>query len=102
MKKSAFVIYYHRHNFYSLNAIAGALETDDIFENIDFFFISSKDELIVTIETLINNYIKVVVAISFTTVQLFEIIELMGILKNKRFFFYDEISFPRHISKPFL
>ncbi|MFX1426169.1 MAG: TIGR04013 family B12-binding domain/radical SAM domain-containing protein [Promethearchaeota archaeon] len=83
MKKSAFVIYYHRHNFYSLNAIAGALETNDIFEKLDFYFISSKDELIKTIQNVNKIYNRVVVAISFTTVQIFEIIDIMGRLKHK-------------------
>ncbi|MHA2393011.1 MAG: TIGR04013 family B12-binding domain/radical SAM domain-containing protein [Promethearchaeota archaeon] len=84
MNEIAFVVYYNKHNFYSLNAIAGALETDNIFEILDFYFVRSKDELVGTIEKIINNYIKVIVAISFFTTQLFETQDLVKEL-NRHF-----------------
>lgn len=83
MKKIAFVIYYHRQNFYSLNAIVGALETDKIFESIDFYFSSSKDKLLVIIKELIDSYDKILVGISFFTSQLFETHDLVQKIKNK-------------------
>lgn len=83
LKKVAFVVYYHRHNFYSLNAIVGALEVDKIFENIDFYFLSSKDILIETLEELVKSNSRIFIAISFTTIQLFEIRELVALLKHK-------------------
>ena len=83
MKKTAFVIYYHRQNFYSLNAIAGALETDKIFESIDFYFSSSKDNLLEIIKDLVDSYDKILVGISFFTSQLFETHDLVQKIKNK-------------------
>ena len=56
MEKIAFVIYYHKHNFYSLNVIAGALETDEIFESIDFYFSRSLSELLKTLEEIVKKY----------------------------------------------
>lgn len=83
MKKIAFLVYYHKQNFYSLNAIAGALETDDIFESIDFYFVRTLDKLLVTLEEVIKTYDKIVIGISFSTIQLFETYELVQRLKNR-------------------
>lgn len=83
MKELAFVIYYHKHNFYSLNAIAGALEIDDIFKRIKFYFVRGREDLVNTLENTINNYDKIIVAISFFTTQLFEIQELVKLIKRR-------------------
>lgn len=83
LKKVAFVVYYHKHNFYGLNAIIASLETDEIFESIDFYFPRSKDNLIETLENKVKIYDKIVVGISFYTTQLFEIHKLVQILKSK-------------------
>ncbi len=83
MKEIAYIIYYHKHNFYSLNAIAGALETDKIFESIDFYFIPSQDNLIVTLKEVTKKYNKIIVGISFYTTQLFETHNLIQIIKRK-------------------
>ena len=77
------MIYYHKYNFYSLNAIAGALETDNVFEKLEFFFIKSKDELIKTLELLVKAYDKIIIAISFFTTQLFETYDLVKLLKHR-------------------
>ena len=83
MKKNAFVFYYHKKNFFSLNAIAAALETDKIFESIDFYFSTTKNKLMKTLEELVKSYKKVIVGISFFTSQLFDIHELVQIIRNK-------------------
>jgi len=83
LKKIGFLIYYHKQNFYSLNAIAGALETDEVFDSIDFYFIKSQDKLIRTIIETIKIYDKLVVGISFSTIQLFETYDLVQRLKNR-------------------
>ncbi|MFX1419883.1 MAG: TIGR04013 family B12-binding domain/radical SAM domain-containing protein [Promethearchaeota archaeon] len=83
MKKNAFVIYYYKYNFYSLNAIVGAIETDTIFESIDFFFLKSKNKLIENLEDLAKRYNKIVLAISFFTTQLFEIRDLIKFLRQR-------------------
>ncbi|MFX0104659.1 MAG: TIGR04013 family B12-binding domain/radical SAM domain-containing protein [Candidatus Hodarchaeota archaeon] len=82
MKEIAFLVYYNKHNFYSLNAILGSLETDEIFESIDFYFARTKYTLIQILENKLKNYNKIVVGISFFTTQLFETYDLVKILKR--------------------
>ncbi len=83
MEKIAFVFFYHKHNFFSLNAIAGALETDKIFKSIDFYFSRSRKEIMKTLEELVKSYRKLVIGISFFTSQLFDIHDLVQIIKSK-------------------
>lgn len=72
-KKIAFLVFYHKYNKFSFNALVGALETNEIINHIDIYFISTKDELLNTIITTMDNYLQVVVGISFFTTQLWEI-----------------------------
>jgi len=83
LKNIAYISYYHRDNFYSLNAIAGALETDEIFESIDFYFVPSRNKLIDTLEEVVRKYNKTIVGISFYTTQLFETQDLIQTIKRK-------------------
>ena len=69
----AFIVYYHKYNKFSFNALIGALETSEIFKKIDIYFISTNEELLNTIITTMDNYLEVVVGISFFTTQLWEI-----------------------------
>jgi B12-binding domain/radical SAM domain protein len=97
LDKIAFVIYYHKHNFYSLNAIVGALESQQIYEKIEFFFIGLKDELVDSLEKLEKKYNKIVLAISFFTTQLFDIRALVRTIKyrfNNRVFIIAGGSHP--------
>ncbi|MFW9823263.1 MAG: TIGR04013 family B12-binding domain/radical SAM domain-containing protein [Candidatus Thorarchaeota archaeon] len=83
MKRIIVVFYYHRYNFYSLNAIAGALETDEISESIDFYYSNSLDELIEILKELVKSPVNTVIAISFFTTQLFETYDLVKKIKSK-------------------
>ena len=83
-EKIAFIVFYHKNNKFSFNALIGALETNDIDNYIDIFFILNKEELLNIIKTTIDNYLKVVVGISFFTTQLWEIKNL--IFKEKKKF----------------
>ncbi len=83
MQKIAFIVYYHKNNFYSLNAILGALETDQIFENLAFFFVRENEDVIEKVEKLVIKYPKVVIAISFFTTQMFVTQELVKKLKYR-------------------
>ncbi|MFW9881923.1 MAG: cobalamin-dependent protein, partial [Candidatus Thorarchaeota archaeon] len=83
MQKIAFLIYYNKQNFYSLNAIAGALETDAIFEDLDIYFMSSKVEFLAVLEKISKQYEKIIAAISFFTTQLFETHNLVKTIKNR-------------------
>ncbi|MHA1292251.1 MAG: TIGR04013 family B12-binding domain/radical SAM domain-containing protein [Promethearchaeota archaeon] len=82
-KKIAFVIYYHKSNRYSFNALVGALETNEIFENINIFFMPNKERLIEQLNSIIKNYNTVIIGVSFFTTQLWEIYRLVKILKLK-------------------
>ena len=66
-----------------MNSIAGALEIDKIFDSLDFYFLSSRQKLIDSLKELVKSYNKVIIAISFTTIQLFEIRELVELLHRK-------------------
>jgi len=83
LRRIAFVVYYHKQNFFSLNAIAGAIETDKIFESIDFHFSKSRKEIMRTLEELVKSYDKIIVGISFFTSQLVETHELVQIIRGK-------------------
>ena len=83
MEKVAFLVYYHKHNFFSLNAIVGSLEKEEIFVNIDFHFAKSRDELLKTLEELLKTYSKIVTGISFYTTQIFTTYDLIQDLRDK-------------------
>jgi B12-binding domain/radical SAM domain protein len=79
----AFLVYYHRYNFFSLNAIVASLEREEIFANVDFYFSKARNELINTIEELLKTYHKIVIGISFYTTQIFDIYSLVQHLRDK-------------------
>ena len=78
-KDITFVAYYHKNNKYSFNALIGALETLEGFDDLDIHFIRSKEALLDSLKNLIERYEKVVLGISFFTTQLWEI---YGLIKN--------------------
>ena len=82
-KNIAFVVYYHKNNKYSFNALIGALESDDIIYDIDIFFIKTKESLITILRDLIRKYEKVILGVSFLTTQLWEINGLIKTLIKK-------------------
>jgi len=61
----------------------GALETDEVFESIDFYFIPTRDKLKESIEEVTKKYNKIMVGISFYTTQLFETQDLVRIIKRR-------------------
>lgn len=81
-KKIAFIVFYHKNNKFSFNALIGALETNDIYNNIDIYFIPNKESLWNIIKTTIDNYSKVVVGFSFFTTQLWEIENIISEAKK--------------------
>ena len=82
-KELAFVVYYHNDNKYSFNALIGALETDTIIEKIDIYLISDKEKIITDLKEIFQIYKKIVIGISFFTTQLWDVFELIKILKKK-------------------
>ncbi|MFX0005172.1 MAG: TIGR04013 family B12-binding domain/radical SAM domain-containing protein [Promethearchaeota archaeon] len=82
-KDVAFVVYYHKNNIYSINAIIGALETDEFFDNFKIYLIPKKQDLIRGLEKIIKNHDLVIIGFSFFTSQLWEIYHLISELKHK-------------------
>jgi len=82
-KKIAFVIYYNKDNIYSLNSIVAALETGEYFEDIEFYFILKKKDLIQNLQNIIEKHDNTMVGISFFTTQLFDTYDLIRSLKSK-------------------
>jgi len=83
IKDSALVVYYNKNNIYSINALIGALETDDYFNDINIYFISKKDKLIEDLKDIIKKHKLVILGISFFTTQLWDINDLITTLKLK-------------------
>lgn len=82
-KEIAFIIYYHKDNKYSFNALIGALETDEIIDKIEIYYIKDKDILINNVKNLLLNYKNVIIGISFFTTQLWDVYGLIKILKKE-------------------
>lgn len=83
IKDTALVVYYYKNNIYSINALIGALETDEYFDDINIYFINKKDKLITDLKNIIKTHKLVIVGISFFTTQLWDIYDLISTLKNK-------------------
>jgi len=82
-KKIAFVIFYQKKNIYSFNALIGALETVEELDDINFYFIRGFENLDTELERICENHQKVVLGISFFTTQLWEINDLIKLLRVK-------------------
>ena len=82
-KRIALVVYYHKTNKYSFNALIGALETDSVIKYLDIYFIRDEDELLEQIEGIISGSDKVLMAFSFFTTQLWEINDLITLIREK-------------------
>ncbi|MFX1379255.1 MAG: TIGR04013 family B12-binding domain/radical SAM domain-containing protein [Promethearchaeota archaeon] len=82
-KDIAIVVYYHKNNIYSFNAIIGALETDNYFDEFKIYFIKTKEELFYGLEDIIKNHKLVIIGFSFFTTQLWEIYKLVSVLRKK-------------------
>ena len=80
-KNTALIIYYNKPNKYSFNALVGALETEEYFDDLKIYFIRREGELISKLENISKMHEKIVVAISFFTTQLWD---TYRIIKNLR------------------
>ena len=83
MKDIALVVYYHKNNKFSFNALIGALDSLERFNDLKIVFFSSKNDLIQGINDIIGKYEKVILGISFFTTQIWEIHELITTLRRK-------------------
>ena len=83
LEKIAFVVFYQKNNIYSFNALIGAVETVEELDEIKFYFIRGAENLVNKLESICDNHQKVVLGISFFTPQLWEINDLLKLLRNK-------------------
>ena len=82
-EKIALVVFYQKKNIYSFNALIGALETVEELVDIKFYFIRGSENLENEIDRICENHQKVVLGISFFTTQLWEINDLLKLLRDK-------------------
>ncbi|XRO75501.1 TIGR04013 family B12-binding domain/radical SAM domain-containing protein [Methanocaldococcus sp. 28A] len=80
-KNTALVVYYTKLHKNSFNALIGALEVDEYFDNFSIYFANKKD--IFNLERVLKNYDKIIIAISFFTTELWKTFELINELKAK-------------------
>ncbi|MCQ6254316.1 TIGR04013 family B12-binding domain/radical SAM domain-containing protein [Methanocaldococcus sp.] len=85
-ENTALVVYYTKQHKNSFNALIGALEVNEYFDNFPIYFANKKD--IYNLERILKRYDKVIIAISFFTTELWKTYELMKKLKIK----YKEYS----------
>ncbi len=81
-KKVVFVVYYHKNNKYSFNALIGALETEESLRDLDVYLLKNKESLYDGLKEITKRYKKIVIGISFFTTQLWETSDLITKLKK--------------------
>ena len=90
-KKIILICYYTKKNKYSFNALAGAIEINKELQDLKILFPVDKDDLISSISNSLGQYEKVIVGISFTSNQLWDIqdtlLELRRRFNKKPLFF---------------
>lgn len=80
-RDTALILYYNKQNKYSFNALVGAIETENCFDDLKIYFIRRENELITELRNIIKRHEKTVVGISFFTTQLWD---TYGIIKELR------------------
>lgn len=82
-KDTALIFYYNKQNKYGFNALVGALETEEYFDNLEVYFITHEKELISELENIIKKHEKVIVGISFFTTQLWDAYRIVNRLRER-------------------
>jgi hypothetical protein len=83
-KDTALVLYYNKQNKYSFNALVGAIETKEYFDDLKIYFIMHENELITELQNIISGrHKKTIVGISFSTTQLWDIYRIIKKLGEK-------------------
>ncbi|MBN1215382.1 MAG: TIGR04013 family B12-binding domain/radical SAM domain-containing protein [Candidatus Lokiarchaeota archaeon] len=78
-----FIVYYHKKNIFSLNAIVAALETNEQLNNITIIFLKNEGELFERIPIILEKYEFVIIGFSFFTVQRWNISNIIKKLRIK-------------------
>ncbi|MFX0026764.1 MAG: TIGR04013 family B12-binding domain/radical SAM domain-containing protein [Candidatus Hermodarchaeota archaeon] len=82
-RRIALVAFYQKQNIYSFNALIGAIETEELLNDIKIHFIRGYDNLIDELKKIIARNDRIIVGISFFTTQLWEIKDLIKDLRRK-------------------
>jgi len=82
-RRIAFVAFYQKQNIFSFNALVGAIETEELLNDIKIHFIRGYDNLIDELNKITHSNDRVIVGISFFTTQLWEIKDLIKDLRRK-------------------
>ncbi|MEW6608903.1 MAG: TIGR04013 family B12-binding domain/radical SAM domain-containing protein [bacterium] len=84
MKKDmALILYYNKQNKYSFNALVGALETEEYFDDLKVYFINRENELTLELENIIKKHKKIIIGISFFTTQLWNTLRIIRNLRKQ-------------------
>jgi len=90
-KNTALVVLYNKLHKNSFNALIGALEVDEYFNDFPIYFIDEKS--IFNLEDILKRHDKVVIAISFFTTELWKTYDLINELKAKYQNYRDKIIY---------
>ncbi len=82
MKDIALVVFYHKNNKFSFNALIGALDSLERFNDLKIVYFTGKKDLIQGLKEIVVKYEKVILGISFFTTQIWEIHELITQVKK--------------------
>ena len=82
MKDIALVIFYHKNNKFSFNALIGALDSLERFNDLKVVYFTGKKDLIRGLKEIVDKYEKVILGISFFTTQIWEISDLITEVKK--------------------
>ena len=78
----SFVVLYEKQNIFSFNALIGAIESESYLNGLNINFVLKKEDLIKEIKKLLSNNIKVILGLSFFTTQIWDMYELISLLRK--------------------
>lgn len=82
MKDIVLVVFYHKNNKFSFNALIGALDSVERFNDLKIVYFTGKKDLIQGLKEIVPKYKTVILAISFFTTQIWDMHELISALRK--------------------
>lgn len=83
MKKDITLVLYYKQNKYSFNALVGAIESEEYFDNLKIYFMGHESELIIKLQDIIKRHKKTILGFSFFTTQLWDTYRIIRELREK-------------------
>ncbi len=81
--KTSIVFLNSKLNKYSINALLGAIEGDISLKNLKVFLLERNEDYLKKIGQILKDFKKTIFCISFATPQIFEIYEIVQLIKKK-------------------